>query len=215
MPVDRQEWMKQLNLSNFVNAYYEYRDLQALPACRNVLVVGPGQGLDVEVLRWRGFQVTTVDVDETFKPEVIGSVHDLSMFGAGSFDAVVASHVLEHIPVSYLDGALAELARVAEYALVYLPVHGRHAQLRVIPGFKGLDLSLVMDIFNYAERPDGLTPRYMQGQHYWEVGMRGFRVRDIVERLSRHFEVLKVYRNRDWLPSQNFVVRARQARRTR
>jgi hypothetical protein len=29
LPVDREEWFKQLSLCNFVNAYYQYRDLHA------------------------------------------------------------------------------------------------------------------------------------------------------------------------------------------
>ena len=29
MPVDRVEWMKKLNLSNFINAYYQYQDIQS------------------------------------------------------------------------------------------------------------------------------------------------------------------------------------------
>ncbi len=33
----------QLNLSNFVNAYYEYRDLQSCGAGRKLLIVGSGQ----------------------------------------------------------------------------------------------------------------------------------------------------------------------------
>jgi hypothetical protein len=39
--------------------------------------------------------------------------------------------------------------------------------------------------------------------------MRGFRVRDLKRRMSAYFDVLDVYRNRDWNPSLNFVLRSR------
>jgi len=209
MPIDRQAWAKELNLSNFINTYYQYRDLQSLPDIRRVLVIGPGQGLDTHVLRWRGYQVTTIDIDDTFRPDVIGSVHDMSMFGDQQFDAVTASHVIEHQAEAYLDRSLSEIARVGRYALIYLPVAGRHAQLRFTPGVLGIDLSLIVDLFNYFHRPDGATARYCLQQHFWEIGMRGWKVRDVVRRLERHFVVLRNYRNRDWTPSHNFVVRSR------
>ncbi len=208
MPVDRQEWAKQLNLSNFVNAYYQYRDLQSFEGCKRILIVGPGQGLDTEVLKWRGYEVKTFDIDETFCPDFIGSVHDLSRFEDQQFDAVIASHVLEHLPVAYLDEALKEIARVGRFALIYLPVAGRHMQARLMPGFKGIDISLVVDLLNYFRKPDGVIPRYMAGMHYWEIGMRGWRVGDVKKRLSQHFDIQASYRNRDWLPSYNFVLRS-------
>lgn len=209
MPIDRQEWAEQLNLSNFVNSYYQYRDLQSLDDCRKVLIVGPGQGLDTEILRWRGYEIQTFDIDETFHPDYIGSVHDLSRFADHSFDAIIASHVLEHLPVAFLDTALKEISRVGRHALIYLPVHGRHMHLRFIPGFKGIDLTFIFDLFNYFEKPDGVEPRYMAGMHYWEIGMRGWRVRDVKERLSHYFHVQISYRNKDWLPSYNFVLKSR------
>jgi hypothetical protein len=52
MPLDRDKWKLQLNLSNFVNTYYQYRDLNSLQNVRRVLIVGPGQGLDLHVLKW-------------------------------------------------------------------------------------------------------------------------------------------------------------------
>src|SRR5207237_3857301 len=126
MPVDREAWRKEIHLSNFVNAGYQYRDLQSCGAdVRKVLIIGPGQGLDTHVLRWLGYDVTTFDIDETFSPDHIGSVHQMTLFSDRQFDAVIASHVLEHLAVPYLDAALAELARVGRFALVYLPVAGR------------------------------------------------------------------------------------------
>lgn len=210
MPVDREQWFKQLHLCNFVNSYYQYRDLQTFPDCKNVLLIGPGIGLDTEILRWRGYNLVTFDIDDTFKPDIVGSVHDMRIFETGRFDAVVASHVLEHLAEPLLDQSLREIARVGRNAIIYLPVHGRNMQLRLIPGFKGIDLSVILDFFTYWKKPDGVSPRYMAGQHYWEVGMRGFRVRDMVCRMSAHFDVLSVYRNKDWLPSQNFVLRSKR-----
>jgi SAM-dependent methyltransferase len=210
MPVDREKWLAELHLSNFVNAYYQYRDLHRLQGLKRLLIVGPGQGLATEILRWRGYEVTTFDIDEGFHPDVIGSVHDMSVFNEKEFDAVVASHVLEHLPEAYLDSAMAEIARVGRYALIYLPVHGAHFQMRLRSNLRDSDLSLVVDVPRHLERPDGITPRYMGGQHYWEVGLKGFKKVDIVRRMSKFFDVIDCYRNRDWLPSQNFVLRARR-----
>jgi Methyltransferase domain len=209
MPVDRNTWFHELNLCNFVNSYYQYRDLRSLENCSKVLIVGPGQGLDTQVLRWRGYNVTTFDIDDTFIPDHIGSVHDLGCFGDKQFDAVIASHVLEHLSEPYLSPSLRELARVSRFALVYLPVHGRHVQLRFVPGFSGIDLSLILDLFNPLRRPDGITPRYMAKQHFWEIGMRKYRIKDLVRRMSMYFDVVSVYRNKDWIPSQNFILRSK------
>jgi hypothetical protein len=214
MPIDRERWKRELNLSNFVNAYYQYRDLLRFEGCRRVLIIGPGQGLQTEVLKWRGFDIVTIDVDETFSPDVCGSVHDMHMFDDRAFDAAIASHVLEHLPVSYLDGALNEIARVAAAALIYVPVAGRHFQARLQPGFKDLDLAITIDLFDYLHRPSGEEARYCQQQHYWEAGMRGFRTRDLRARMSKFFDVLDVYRNRDWNPSLNFVLASRGGSRT-
>ncbi len=206
MPIDREAWADQLNLSNFINTYYQYRDLQLYGDGKKLLIIGPGQGLDTQVLKWRKYEVTTFDIDKTFNPDVIGSVHDLSMFDNGSFDVVIASHVLEHLAVPYLDRCLSELSRVGKYCLIYLPVAGRHFQLRLRMDIKGIDLSFLLDLFNYFHRPDGVTLNYCARQHYWEIGMRGFRVKDMTRRLSKYFKVISAYRNKDWLPSYNFVL---------
>ncbi len=210
MPLDRWQWKKELNLSNFVNAACQYKDLQSCSdSIRSILIIGPGQGLDCAVFKWRGFQVTTFDIDKTFEPDHLGSVHDLSRFKDKQFDMVIASHVLEHLAVSYLDQSLKEIARVSQYALIYLPVAGKHFQFRLRPGFGAIDICWFFDVFNWFERPDGVTARYMQGQHFWEIGMRGFRINDLIKRMSPFFDVITTYRNRDWNPSQNFVLKSR------
>jgi SAM-dependent methyltransferase len=206
MPVDRERWKRELHLSNFVNAYYQLRDLESLAGCRRVLMVGPGQGLGVAVLKWRGFDVTTLDVDDTFEPDVLGSVHEMDMFRTGQFDAVVVSHVLEHLPVTLLEGALSEMARVARSAIVYVPKHGVHVQARFATNYGDRTISLAVNLFNYFARTAGLTADYMGGQHYWEMGLRGFRATDLRRRFATHFRIIREYRNPDWPVSYNFVL---------
>lgn len=211
MPIDREKWGKELHLSNFVNAYCQYRDVTHwVGETPSILIIGPGQGLDTEVFRWRGCAVTTFDIDQTFRPDVLGSCHDMRMFEDGKFDVVIASHVLEHLPLAFLDQALAEMARVARHAIIYLPVAGRSSMLRLVPGFKGLDLAGIFDWRRFWERPDGKTAKYCGGQHYWELGYRGFTVEEMKNRLGHDFVIDASYRNRDWLHSYNFILRSKR-----
>ena len=208
MKLDRAAWVKQLHLSNFVNSYYQFRDVQSLPNVRRLLVVGPGQGLDTAVFRWRGYEVVTFDIDATFNPDVIGSVHEMKAFAEHEFDVVIASHVVEHLPVAYLDDALRELARVARFALIYLPSSGRPIAFSFSPGFRGLRWSCVVDVYNWFREPDPDRAVFAAGEHYWEVGRRGFSRRSLARRLRGHFRILKQYRNPDWLLSVNFVLQS-------
>ncbi len=209
MNVDMESWSSQLHPSNFANAAAQYRDVMSLGAVSKILIVGPGQGLDCAIFRWRGFEVVTFDVDDRLSPDVIGSVHDLSMFEDKSFDVVIASHVLEHLPPDKLDAALDELARVAHHALLYLPIAGRIASTRIIPGLRGWDWVLALRFFNPFLKPDPVRPLFCGGQHFWEVGRPGFRKRQVARRLARKFRIRRAYPNPDWLVSMNYVLTAR------
>jgi len=209
MPIDRVKWYGELHVSNFINSYYQYRDIHECGDVKNILIIGPGQGLDTKILRGQGFAVTTFDIDATFNPDILGSVHDLSMFNDLQFDVVIASHVLEHIPVPYLDQSLKEISRVARWSIIYLPLAGRHFHVHLVTGFKGIKMSILFDYFNFFEKPDGVTAKYCQGQHFWEVGLRGFRIKDLIRRFDKDFGVIKHYRNQDWNSSYNFILRSR------
>lgn len=210
MPVDIEQWASTLDFTNFANASAQFRDIASLGPIKRILIIGPGQGLDTAIFRWRGHDVVTFDIDDRLKPDVIGSAHDLSMFADKSFDAIIASHVVEHIPPAYLDRVIDELARVADHSLVYLPIAGRTIRMRFMPGVRGWDWTWALDLFNPFDRPDPNRPKYCALQHYWEIGRPGYSKRQVMERFNRRFQIRSAYRNPDWLPSFNMVMTARQ-----
>lgn len=212
MPIEFESWMRNVSIADFANCYCQYNDLKLCIGARSVLIVGPGRGLATVVLKWAGYDVKTIDIDPAFRPDHVGSVHEMNMFVDGQFDAVIASHVLEHLAEPYLSPSLREIARVGRYALIYLPVFGRHIHIRLMPGIINKDWSFIADVYNYFRyrRTDGLQARFQEDQHYWEVGLGGFRLKQICRRMSSDFDILRVYRNRDWLYSQNFVLRSKR-----
>ena len=213
MPVDKIKWLSELHLSNFHNAFYQYRDVRACIGNRGkILIVGPGQGLDLAVFRSQGYEVTTYDIDADFKPDHLGSVHEMDCFGDGQFDVVIASHVLEHMSHSLLEPALRELSRVARHALVYLPYAGRHIDISFTQFQSVAEHHLRINVTPFWRRPSLERPLFAGGQHFWEIGVHGCSAAAIRRQMEKHFDVLDAYQNPHWLVSMNFVLRSRYPR---
>ena len=207
MGVDTKAWRTTINLANVVNVFFEYRDIHRIADVGSVLLIGVTNGIEAEFLRARGFGVTTFDIDPAFEPDEVGSCDDLSRFGDGQFDFVVASHVLEHLPATRLEAALGEFARVAHHCLIYVPVGGRYLSLKLLVGTRW-QFTLCFDFIRFWHRPSGIDRIYRSNEHYWEVGYLGFRRSDVRRLLSRYFLVLDEYRNTEWMPSYNFVLQS-------
>lgn len=89
---------------------------------RSVLEIGARGGYFTELLLEHFAQVTALDLQKPAisHPRITpvqGDVTDLPL-GDDSFDVVVCTEVLEHIPPARLEAACAEIQRVARYELV-------------------------------------------------------------------------------------------------
>lgn len=195
-----QSYRERLGLTNFVNASYQIQDcLRFNP--KRVLIIGGGVGLESAILRHFGIDVTLVDIDPMLNPDVVSSVDDLSMFDDKTFDVVIASHVLEHLPFEYFRQACKEISRVGRYTLIYLPF------ACLVPEIKFAVEPLFRKTFRV--RISLFWKKYkFNGSHYWEIGVRGYSLSRIRKQLAEFFFIIEAYHNWDWRYSYNFVLKA-------
>ena len=117
-----------------------------------------------------------------------------------SHDIVCAFEVLEHLPFDKFDKALTELARVARtHVAISIPHFG--------PMFSfSLKLPFLPQI-RFAFKIPFPKRHSFNGQHYWELGKRGYTTSLIRQKLSVHGDIV-----RDFVPFGNpyhhfFVVK--------
>lgn len=113
---------------------YEFlgREFAGIGAGREVLTVGAGGEVGAllsEHARRNAFSVTSFDIDERYAPDILGDIcaHD---FGARTFDVIVLSEVLEHVPsphlaIANIRAALREGGRLILTVPFLFPIHER------------------------------------------------------------------------------------------
>jgi SAM-dependent methyltransferase len=61
---------------------------------------------------FEGWQEVRLDIDPAVRPDVVGTMTDMSAVATGSIDAIVSSHNIEHLYPHEVPVALAEFVRV-------------------------------------------------------------------------------------------------------
>jgi hypothetical protein len=115
------------------------------------------------------------------------------------------------LPFSYFRQSLAELARVAGHAVVYLPFGGRHLEWKFTYAQRYREYSIRLRLPPW-KRVDGEHLDLQAALHYWECGYPGFSVKKISSIMAEYFHVDETYHNHDWKSSLNFLLTSRHAR---
>ncbi len=155
-------------------SYYHQLSLVRSCAPASVLEVGPGEGVVTENLRRDGARVVTCDIAEDLHPDVVGSVTALP-FADGEFELALAAEVLEHIQWQDVPQALRELRRVsAKHVVISLP----HPGWVFSVSFK---LPLLPYLNPFFQVPFFWKTHVFNGEHYWELGKKGYPLKRFVE----------------------------------
>jgi SAM-dependent methyltransferase len=217
-------------LERFQSYWHQLHEASRLGG--RLVEIGVGNGAVSSVLRSRGLEVVTVDIDRDLGPDVVADVRSLP-FEDGSFDGVLACEVLEHVPWTDLPKALGEFQRVARrWAVVSIPSVGPAAALQAwLPN--ALHVGRMMLRGRWAIR-DGLwalsqpvvwrraggtvsrvgtidpvreRPHVFNGEHYWVLGEGGL-VADDFSRLVQGcgFAIVRDFRPAGAVSHHFFVL---------
>ncbi|MEK7462328.1 MAG: methyltransferase domain-containing protein [Patescibacteria group bacterium] len=171
----------------WMSYWYQLKEIVDRPDITSQLDIGPGSLFLKKTLEVHrpDLKYTSMDIDSNLGSDVVGSVTSIP-FPDQSFDLVSAFQVLEHIKFEDFETALKEMERVSKrYVFISLPhnVPSFDFQFK-LPGIKRFSLAIKI--------PFG-QKHVFNGQHYWEVGKRGYSAKRILSILTRHFEVITEY----------------------
>ncbi|MEK7516098.1 MAG: methyltransferase domain-containing protein [Patescibacteria group bacterium] len=187
--------------ARWLSYWYQIRAvLESKP--QTVLEAGLGHGLVAQYLREQGVVVTTLDIDPNLKPDIVGSITAIPL-PDNSVDCVLAAEVLEHIPFSKVPLAFRELRRVARNRAVVSVPDSRHTLLSV-----DVKVPLLPRLNIFLKTPSR-EEHVFDGQHYWEMGKRGYSFERIVGAIaSAGFVIEKHFVPAD-CPTKHFFILAK------
>jgi ubiquinone/menaquinone biosynthesis C-methylase UbiE len=166
------------------NSYWHQLDLMRACTPGTVLEVGVGEGVVARELTAAGISVRTLDIAEDLHPDVVGSVTEMPV-PDHSADMVLAAEIIEHIRFEDVPRALAEIARVARRgAIISIPHPGYVFEL----SFK---FPLLSRMTLFTKLPFFWKMHAFDGQHYWELGKRGYTMRRFLSRCVLHLHSVR------------------------
>lgn len=184
------DFLTYVNKNRFISCYYQLRYIYDINP-KNILEIGVGCDLLKKFLR-DAISYKTLDCNKLLKPDIVGDVLKLPLKD-NTFGLVVCFQTLEHLPFSEFERALKEIARVSRKdVLISLPYSSTSLYLEAkLPFLKDKILRLGVRI------PHFFRKHSFDGQHYWEVGKKGYSIKTIKKSLEKFFNVKEAFNPTD------------------
>jgi len=172
-----------LNHDRWFSYYQQLKKIHQIKP-KKILEVGIGNGFLKRMLADE-FIIKTFDCNPKLKPDILGDIRQIKL-DRNSFDLVCCFQVLEHLPFNQLKICLQELHRVSnKYVLISLP----YARIDLKLEFK---LPLLGFYRFFSTIPRFYQKHQFDGQHYWEIGKKGFTLKTIKQILELYFTIEKI-----------------------
>ena len=182
-------FQKYVHKGRWVSYWHQIKEVLNLKP-QSVLVVGIGDGIVIDVLKKQIEKVKTFDIEKDLNPDILGSIDNMPL-ADNSFDIILCAEVLEHLPFEKFEKCLSELKRVArKYVVLSLPHFAPQLKLNFkIPIIKEVKIAIKIPFPKKHK---------FNGQHYWEIGKRGYSPKKIRKIIKRYFTIKK-----EFIPMEN------------
>lgn len=176
---DAYKFEKYCGLDRWSSYHYQISEILKLNPS-SVLEVGTGDGVLREYLKnTTNIDYKSLDIAQDLNPDILGSVEDIPLLN-NQFELVCAFEILEHLPFEKFERSLQELHRVSKKNVVIsLPHFG--------PAIKILFKIPFLPEVKFAFKVPYPKEHFFNGQHYWEIGKKGYSQRKIRKVVERYF----------------------------
>lgn len=173
--------------ARWMSYYYQTKEITKRKDITLMLDIGPGTTFLKDVLKTLRSNISykTLDIAKDVRPDYVGGVTNIPL-GDATFDLVSAFQVLEHVEYKDVESALLEMKRVSKkYVFISLPQFGPSLELLFkFPFIKRIRL---------AGKISHAPKHVFNGQHYWEIGKKGYSVKKIKKLMQKHFNIIDEY----------------------
>jgi hypothetical protein len=144
---------------------------------RVIADVGMGSGILAHLLISQGIKVTTVDSDPELRPDVQLDLRELGTLNR-SYDCVICSQVLEHLPFGeFRRGVLALIRAATREVIITVPDRRYYVQLDwKLPGLirNGIRVDLPFPMKRWVDD---------HPEHHWEMNCKPFTEKKVISSL--------------------------------
>jgi ubiquinone/menaquinone biosynthesis C-methylase UbiE len=198
---DHYDFGKYTSPARWMSHYYQIRSIMRRNP-ESVLEIGVGNGILRSYLTGKTkVSYTSVDIAADLKPDIVASVTKLPLPDT-SHDIACAFQVLEHLPFEEFSVAVNELCRVAKKAVIISLPHSS-------PSLSFLLKLPILPVLRWAYKLPIPVQHAFDGQHYWEIGKKGYPLSRIRSELRKIADI-----DEEFMPFENpyhrfFVLRPR------
>ncbi|MDD3284442.1 MAG: methyltransferase domain-containing protein [Patescibacteria group bacterium] len=173
------------NISRWNSYFHQIDEILKLKQ-NNILEIGIGNSFLKNYFdnNFKNISFKTLDINPDLNPDYVSSVDNINL-DDNLFDIVCAFEVLEHLPFEKLEQCLKSLHRVSKkYCIISVPHWGRNFGFKII-------LPYFHEIKVHFKLPFLAKKHIFNGEHYWEIGKKGFKLNKIKKIIDNYFDIKK------------------------
>lgn len=159
-----------LSRDRFISYHHQLRLIFNLGTqIKEILEVGIFNSLMTDLLKSKGYNVTTADIDRNLEPDIVLDLTSNFSIKKDKYDAIVLFQVLEHLPYEQSEQALKRLAQATKkYLIISLPYNSQYFAIQLKFSLAKRSRYLLFSL------PTFWSSQPKTDEHFWEVGLKGY-----------------------------------------